>query len=207
MESRAASSRRGPASRSRSSTDAARRSRRSRGNERPNCVGDPARPSDQTHRSLARHQRLPARGGGHVRATAGRRRARAGLSEPGHDACRSGSRSAARAPPSSGTRRSISPTSRSFRPPARDINSPNTFGHDHADAEHRHRRTARTVELVFVLFLVAGADVRGRSEDGPPTPRRCPATTEVHRRSNGVNRERTEREKRGFLQRDAATAV
>ena len=105
-----------------------------RGNERPNCVGDPV-PSDQSITPLAGHRRVPARAARHVGQLRHRRRPRAGLSG-------TSTLVLAKRFNAGGERyfefraEAFNLTNTpSFGPPARDINAPNTFGTDHEHGE------------------------------------------------------------------------
>ena len=118
-----------------------------RGNERPNCIGDPV-PADQTHRPLAGHQRIRsapplARGATAASASRARRATRTSTLALAKRFSVGGARYVEfRAEAFNLT------NTPSFSPPARDINAPNTFGTITSTVS-----TARTVELVFKFFF------------------------------------------------------
>ena len=118
-----------------------------RGNERPNCVGDPV-PSNQniTHwLDISAFQRVPAGHLGQLRRSASRARRDTATSTP----------SLAKRFSAGGDRyvefrvEAFNLTNTpSFGPPARDINAPNTFGTITSTVS-----TARTVELVVKFYF------------------------------------------------------
>ena len=118
-----------------------------RGNERPNCVGDPT-PADQNTRPLAGHQRVrdapPAARGATAASASRARRAIKNL-----DAALSKRFSVGGARYAEFRLEAFNLTNTpSFGPPARDITVPNTFGTITSTVS-----TARTVELVLKFFF------------------------------------------------------
>ena len=118
-----------------------------RGNERPNCVGDPT-PSTRTLDHWLDINAFGRARQRHLGQLRHRRRARAGLQERD----RRLSRSAFNVGGSRGAEFRVEAfnltNTPSFSPPARDINVPNTFGTITSTVS-----TARTVELVLKFFF------------------------------------------------------
>ena len=119
-----------------------------RGNERPNCIGDPT-PSNQNSGPLARHQCIRDRAAGHVRQL----RRSASRRAPGYKnmdltlAKRFGAGRPAVLSKFRAEAFNLTNTP-SFSPPARDISNVNTFGTITGTVS-----TARTVELVLKFFF------------------------------------------------------
>ena len=131
-----------------------------RGSERPNCVGDPVAADQSIDHwlDINAFRRRPAR---HVRQLPGRRRTRARLHRTSIWCCRSGSRSAARATPNSGSRRSTRSITRAsgHRPATsrRRTRSASITQHDQLAARRRAR--------VQVLLLTRRSGPHRRSGD------------------------------------------
>ncbi len=118
-----------------------------RGNERPNCVGDPV-PADQNINhwlDINAFARAPLR---HVRQLSDRRRRARRATRTSTPCWRSGSTSAAARYFEFRAEAFNLTNTPSFGPPARDINAPNTFGTITSTVS-----TARTVELVLKFFF------------------------------------------------------
>ena len=118
-----------------------------RGNERPNCIGDPV-PADQNIDALARHQRVRGRPAGHVGQLSRRRRhARRDIKNVDAVLAKQFSVGGRRYFEFRAEAFNLTNTP-SFSPPARDISAPNTFGTITGTVS-----TARTVELVLKFFF------------------------------------------------------
>ena len=124
-----------------------------RGNERPNCVGDP-RPVRPEHQPLAGHQRLLPRAAGHVGQLRHRRRARAEYQNVDAVLAKKFSVGGDRYVEFRAEAFNLTNTP-SFGPPAARHQRAEHVRHDHEHSEHGAHRRAR-VEVLLLMVLREG---------------------------------------------------